>query len=424
MARPRPQTGPVTVELPPTAAGEPVNTNHLETGMLDMGMDDRFSGSNADGPALEVDSLTPQRGEVPSPRPQPRPQQRPQQQQPKQAPKPEPPRESPAEQRQRRLRDLARYPAPPHKLIGVVPYFFRVYGRRRELVTQVANLTRERKRLELALDDAMCTLGQSLFDRREEPNLQPLAAQLRVVGETADEVGAKAAAAKRSGSEHKAELAVLEQQLADARAHAEPVAAREQVLRQAVDGHRAQLKRREMLARKADAELRALSTANSADASRLIPPLEAERDGHLHEMHGLQRKLQPLEDELATVRSALAQHSGEIEQLDARRQRLSSAIGRDPGREKIASGGMHSALREALRSLANAALKYDLAAILPEEQRAAADAIERAATHRESEELMRAAVSCYDERAYERGMHILAGVLVATFLLFVLLIVF
>jgi hypothetical protein len=44
--------------------------------------------------------------------------------------------------------------------------------------------------------------------------------------------------------------------------------------------------------------------------------------------------------------------------------------------------------------------------------------------HRESEELMRAAVSCYDATAYTRGMQLLVGSAIGTFLLFVALIAF
>src|SRR5262245_40648561 len=135
MARPNARSQSGTMPIPqPTAAG-----HHLETGMLDM--DDGFSAALQQGPALEVASLQPQRPERPEPR----------------VAEVEAPREDPAEQRQRRVRDLARYAQPPAKLLGTMAYFVRVYSRRRELQTQIFQLTQQRKRLELASEDALST---------------------------------------------------------------------------------------------------------------------------------------------------------------------------------------------------------------------------------------------------------------------------
>jgi chromosome segregation ATPase len=391
------------MDLPLSAAGEPANANHLDTGMLEIG--DEFAGPRDDGPALEVASMKPRRE---SPRPQ--------------RAHAEAPRESNAEQRMRRVRDLARYPAVPPKLVGAIPYFLRVYSRRRELAAQVINLTQQRKRLELASDDALCLLGQALYAKRGDPSLEPLAAQLRVVGESAREVGAKAAAAKRTEQELKHELAGLERELLDAKTGADPVQARETVLSQAVDGHKAQIKRREMMVRKADAELKALKVGSDPQTLEKITTLTAEREQHYGELQSLQVKLIPLEEELPGLRATLAKHNAQVESLQERVRRLQGAMGREHGRERIAAGGSHSAYRDALRSVANLALKHELAECAPAEQRAALEAGKLAAATRESEELMRAAVGCYNERAYQRGMQLLVGSTIGVFLLFALLI--
>jgi hypothetical protein len=395
-----------------SAAGGAAPAEHTETGMLDI--DGRFSDAMQDAPALELASVQPQ-PLVPkleeSPAHKPRAQA-------------EPEREDPAEQRPRRVRELARYAPPPPKLFGAIPYFLRVYSRRRELQAQVLNLTQQRKRLDLAAEDALCLLAQALSAKRNDVRLRELAAQLRVVSETAQDMGTKAAAAKRTENVHKQELQALERDIAEAQAKAAPVQAREQQLMQAIADHKAQSKRREMLVRKADAELKQLKLSADAASLAKIAAVDAEREDHYGEMQSLNVQLIPLEEDLSVLRGTLAVHLNKLEELEQRKQRMLGAIDRDQGRERIASGGTHSAYREALRSLANAALRAGLAELAPEAQQAAEEARNRAAVHRESEELMRSAVSCYDPIAYARGMQLLVGSVVGTFLLFAALIAF
>ncbi|HKU40395.1 MAG TPA: hypothetical protein VJR89_19675, partial [Polyangiales bacterium] len=404
MARPNSRSQSGTLPIPqPTAAGD-----HLGTGMLDM--DDGFSAALHAGPALEVASVSPQRAPEREER----------------APEAvEAPREDPAESRRRRVRDLARYAPPPPKLLGAIPYFLRVYSRRRELQAQVFQLTQQRKQLDLASDDALCSLGQAMYAKRNDARVrEEFAAQLRVVAETAQEVQTKAAAAKRTEHVHKQELSAIETEFAEAQAKADPVQAREQVLMHAIAEHKAQIKRREMLVRKADAELKQLKMSTDAASLSRIAAVDHEREENYGEMQSLQVRLLPLEEDLAALRATLQVHLDRLEQIEQRKQRMLDAIVRDQGREKIASGGVHSAYREALKSLAQAALRSGLAELAPDAQKAARQAGERAAVHRESEELMRAAVGCYDVAAYTRGMQLLVGAAVGLFLMFALLIVF
>ncbi|HKP62146.1 MAG TPA: hypothetical protein VJV78_35685, partial [Polyangiales bacterium] len=410
----RPNSRSLSGTFPQVAApGGPALGEHTETGMLDI--DGAFSGAMADGPALELASLGPQapsREEPGAAKAR------------AQAPEPEREREDPAEQRARRVRELARYAPPPPKLLGAIPYFLRVYSRRRELQLQVHNLTQQRKRLDLAAEEALSLLGQALSVKRNDSRLRELGVQLRVVSETAQDMGTKAAAAKRTESAHKQELQVLERELAEAQAKAEPVQAREQLLMQAIGERKAQIKRREMLVRKADVELKQLKLSADAASLAKIAAIDHERDNNYGEMQSLQIQIAPLEDDLTAVRSTLSVHLSKLEELEQRKQRMLGAIDREQGRERIASGGSQSAYREALRSLANAAIRAGLAELAPEEQQAAQEASQRAQVHRESEDLMRAAVGCYDVTAYTRGMQLLVGSAIGTFVLFVALIAF
>jgi len=170
-------------------------------------------------------------------------------------------------------------------------------------------------------------------------------------------MGTRAAAAKRTENVHKQELQALERELADAQAKADPVQAREQILLQTIGDHKAQIKRREMLVRKADAELKQLKLSADPAGLSKIAAVDAERDKNYGEMQSLQVKLLPLEDDLAALRATLGVHLSKLEELEQRKQRMLGAIDRDQGRERIASGGSQSAYREALRSLANAALR-------------------------------------------------------------------
>jgi hypothetical protein len=314
----------IALDLPPMAAGQPDNANHLDTGMLEL--DGRFSDAMAQGPALEMASLQPKRAEETPVRAAPA----------VPALSPEVPR-SPAPPRARRVQDLARYGQAPPRLLGAIPYFLRVYSRRRVLEDQLSALTQQRKRLELASDDGLIQLGQALYGKRNDPQLRPVTAQLRLVSETVQEVGARAAAVKRTEQEHKDELASVE------------------------------------------------------------------------------RELQP----------KLAGEPARTQLLEERKSKLQGAVGRDLSRGRVSSGGMQSAYRDALRALANAAQRAELATLLaPDESKAAAEAREQATAHRETEELMRAAVASYDLAAYRRGQQLLTGAAIGTFLLFALLIIF
>ncbi|HET6340427.1 MAG TPA: hypothetical protein VFG30_44770, partial [Polyangiales bacterium] len=424
-AKPRAPSGPMVLNLPPSAAGDPANANHLDTGLLEL--DDQFSTPLHDGPSLEVASLNP------GPRREPPQQQAQARRDPARRESPRPQRgqaEAPrdpgtlAEQRAKRVRDLARYPAAPPKIMGAIPYFLRVYARRRELESQVVQLTQQRKRLELASDDALCLLGQALYVKRSDPQLKQLAAQVRVVGETAQDVGARAAAAKRTETELHHEHATLERELQDSKATAEPVQAREAAVSQAVDEHKQQIKRREMLIRKAEAEQKALRATNDPASLVKVSALAAEREQHQHEIQVLQQKLPPVEQELLELRATLDEHTAQIEGLQERQRKHQNQMGREHGRERVAVGGSQSAYRDALRSLANAATKLDLAALAPAEQKEAVETHKHASASRESEELMRAAIACYDAHAYQRGMQLLVGSTIGVFVLFLALIVF
>lgn len=425
--KPRAMSGPLAaMDLPPMAAGDPANANHLETGLLELGADN-FASPMADGPALEVASLNP------GPRREPPPQQReqPRREQTERRNSPRPPRAdvsqdplSAHEHRAKRARDLARYPAAPPKLMGAIPYFLRVYARRRELESQVGSLTQQRKRAEAGSDDALCLLGQALYVKRSDPQLKPLAAQVRVVGETAQDIGTRTAAARKTESGLQQDLATVERELSDARAKAEPIAAQEAALRQAVEVHEQQLKRRDMLIRKGDAEAKALKATNDPASLVRVSALAAEREQHATEIQALQRKLPPLEDELATVVATLEKQNAQVAAFEERKNKLHAQMGREQGRERVVIGGSQSAYRDALRSLANAATKLDLAGLCPAELKEAIETQQLAAASRESEEIMRAAIACYDANAYTRGMQLLVGSTIGLFVLFLALIVF
>jgi hypothetical protein len=414
-AKPRAPSGAFALNVPPSAAGEPANSNHLDTGMLEL--DDRFSDQMQVGPALEMASLSPHaqpRQEPPQPQAQPQARRESSR---RESPRPAP-RESPAELRAKRIRDLARYPAVPEKWVGAVPYFVRVYLRIREVESQVQKLTQQRKRLDLANDEALCALGQVLYAKREDPELQPLAAQLRVVGNSANEVGARAAAAKRTEAGLSHEIAAAESELAAAQAAAEPVQAREATLAKTVDLHLQQIKRREMLIRKAEVDAK----AQPADPARM-QAFQSERELHRVEIQTMQAKLPPIEAELASVRGSLEKQRVQIAALQERVRKLQGQMGREHERERVSVGGSQSAHREALRSLATAAMKQEISATAaPAEHKAAFEARQIAEAQRESEELMRAAVSCYDAAVYKRGMQLVMGATIGVFLLFIALI--
>ncbi|HEX7479792.1 MAG TPA: hypothetical protein VF331_18455 [Polyangiales bacterium] len=320
-------------------------------------------------------------------------------------------------------RALAAYGDAPKKLYQTVPYFIRVLMRKRELDAELASITPMRKRLDGQAEDAMCALAELYYGQRTDPRLKPLAQQLRVVAESQSHVGAEEAAGARVAEQHKREIDRVLADIHKLERQAEPLRKREAEAQHRADTHKAQIRRNEALVRKAEAEIKALKTSTDVTAIDRITALEADRQAHHGEIQTLNVQLLPLQEDLGALRRELAKQLGTITALHEEQRKLSSVADRETQRHRLTTGGARTAHREALRSLATAALRAQLGGFFPEQAKVAVEAEQRAAKKREAEEVQRAAASAYDDAKYKQGMFILVGGTAFVFLVFAGLIV-
>jgi uncharacterized protein (DUF3084 family) len=398
-------TGPIgavpgrasTVEVADTPSG-------LDSGLTDFG--ERFADAQNDqlGPALEIEA--PRAAREPERKPA--------------APTPE----DPAAVQARKIKQLAGYGAPPQKLLQAVPYFFRVAARKRRLQAQVAALTLARKQLEHKAEDALCALGEALYAQRDEPRLTALAPQFKVVHETRQQIGSHAAASKRGVQAQKRELEALIQQARQLKQETVPFDARASELSARLEVGRAKTRNLEQQLRKAEVEQNALKGSTQPAALEQIAALELLREAARGELQSLNVELVPSRDDLADVKREIARRADALAQLSEQQQRLSETADRNDYRQRIAAGGALSAHREALRSLANAAMRNQLAELAQHALKSASAAEAPIAAQRQDEDLLRKALSSYDHAAYQRGMQLAAGAVLGTFMLFLLLIAF
>jgi chromosome segregation ATPase len=203
-----------------------------------------------------------------------------------------------------------------------------------------------------------------------------------------------------------------------------PFEARASELSERLEVGRAKIRNLEQQLRKAELEQNALKASTQPAALEQIAALELLRDAARGEIQSLNVELVPSSDDLADVKREIAKRLDELWQLNEQQQRLSETADRNEDRQRIAAGGALSAHREALRSLANAAVRNQLAELAQQALNSAAAAEAPIAAQRQDEDLLRKALASYDHAAYQRGMRLAASAVMGTFLLFLLLIAF
>jgi hypothetical protein len=288
--------------------------------------------------------------------------------------------------RARQIAQLSGYGAPPQKLLKTVPYFVRVFLRKRQLQVQLRAQLQQRKRTEQKAEDALCAMGEALYAQRSDPRMATIAAQLRLVSDAREQITSNTAAGKRTAQTRIREF--------------------------------------ELQARKLEAEQKALRGSTQVAALEQIAALETQLEGLRGAIQSLNVELLPLSEDLGRAKNTLAKHMDALEQAEELQRKTIEASERDADRQRIAAGAAVSAYRETLRSLANAAIRNQLSDLAAPAMANAAAAEAPIADERHSEELLRKAVNSYDEVAYRRGVQLLASSILGTLLFFVLLIVF
>jgi chromosome segregation ATPase len=331
--------------------------------------------------------------------------------------------EDPAAIQARRIIQLANYGPPPSTLLRAVPYFFRVVARKRQLQSRLAALTLHRKQLELKAEEAHCALGEALYAQRNDARLAPLAPQFKVVLDARQQLGSQTEAGKRGAQAQKRELDALAQQALRIQEQAAPFEARASELIRRLEAGRTQAGNLEQQLDEIETEQKALKASAQPAALEQIAELELQREAMRGELQSLNVELVPLSEDLAQVKRVIAKLADELSQLSEQQQRVSETAVRNEDRQRIAVGGAQSAYREALRSLASVATRNQLADVAQPALTSATATEAPIAAQRQEEDLLRKAVASFDHAAYERGMRLVAGSILGTLLLFVLLIV-
>jgi hypothetical protein len=327
------------------------------------------------------------------------------------------------ESQQQRIEAIAGFGTRPERFYEAVPYFVRVLMRKRVVDAEVASVTTHRQRLDQQADDALYALGEALCVLQKDARLKKLQLQLRTVAETQKQIGAKEAASKKASAENSRELSRIAADVAKLEADAEPLRKREGEAQEKADKLKELIKRKEVSIRKIDDEVKQLRMSTDATAVDRIAALEAERAAHHGDVQSRHVQLLPLQDDLSAIRKEIAKRMQSISALHDEERKLTQAMGREQERQRVSAGGVRSAYKDALKSLALAAQKAELDALAPEASQAAIDAVERAKAKRKLEQLHRAAAQSYDRGAYTRGMYILVGATVAVFVVFAAMIV-
>jgi hypothetical protein len=377
---------------------------NADTSMTGFG--DPFADVNASdlGPALEIEPIAAHISKAPA--------------------RPAPTPEAAATVQARKIAQIARYGPAPKKLLQAVPYFFRVARRKRAIEIDLAAQVSQRKRLEAKADESVCALGEALYAQRNDPRLAVLMPQIRAVNEARDQIGSSAAAGKRVVLARRRELDGLAQRCEQIKQQADPVERRADQLTDRIEAGRAQIRGLEQQMRKLEAEQKLLKASTQTTDLEQIAALETQREAFWGESQSLHVELLPLSEDLATLKAELAGHMQAMSQLNDQQRKITEAADRDEQRQLIAAGGARSALREALRSLASAAVRNQLGQFAPAALSGAIASETPIANQRQHEDLVRKALSSYDAAAYRRGMQLVAGAILGTFLLFVLLIAF
>ncbi len=333
-------------------------------------------------------------------------------------------KESPAEIRARQVRELANYGPPPTQIWQSIGYCVRVMMRKKELSEQLTALSAQRKRAEDDAQEVLGKMGHKLYELRQDPRMRGLTAQLKVIADSASKVGDVAALGAQKQKSMAKEISGLSQQLDAEEALAKPLRDKEAVLAGQLEEMKARVQQATTLLKKLDGELTAVRAGKMKVDAERFGLMQAERDARHGELQTLGVQMRPLEDQLSVVRNELSKHLRKISTLQGEQAQASSAMQRAEQQQRLSSGSAESHYREALVTLARAALERNLAGLVPEHAGDAADGVIRADKKRKEEDLYRAAANSYDTEMYKKGNTILLGGSAILFFGFAIMVLF
>lgn len=335
-----------------------------------------------------------------------------------------PKRPSRAQRRRSKILEIAGYGPRPTSVLYVVPYFVRVFLRRRVVAEELAELAVARKKAESQLADALGEVGGALYVRRADPRLAALGRHAAIVTEAERQVDAGHKHSQLAQQDASSAMSEIARRLEAAQNAAAPVRERGiklQAKLHQLEQHVAALAQTVQSCEQRIARIQSKKVAEPQDVE-VLQGLHAERaEAHGH-VQSTQLTMHPIKEELQTVLVKVKKHQQIIAELEAEAERHGKIMERDQARHARQAGDARNALQTALQSLARAAIEQGFGRAVPR----LVEAVERrekdVARKREREAVHREALSSYDESAYRRGMLGLVGGTGAVFLTTVLLI--
>ncbi len=403
-ARERPEraiSGKVVAASAPRAAAQPVVDPMASYGRGMMLDDDPFNasfGTQGELPSLEVEGREePPAAAIASVAP------------PVESLSPPVPVETPAERRAREIHEIAGYGPPPLKPIGAPMYCVRVMLRKRVLDETLAALSAQRKRSDDHAQAELAQMGEALYALRRDPRLAPLGKLIKALAGAEARVGDMQAQDQRRQQSNSQDMARIDRELAACERDTAPLREAEARAEADIEALKAEMRRADLQRKKTEAELEALLRAKPPADPERVAAARAERDARHGQLQTFGIQLRPLEDDLAAVRRDLAKHLRAVAVLQSEKQTSMAALERAQQNHRVSFGSARDGRTQVLVALANAGLKHGLGELVPDAERSAYEAAARAQHKRAEEELHRAAVASFDEKAYTRGLVMLLG---------------
>lgn len=315
-------------------------------------------------------------------------------------------------ERQERLRALNRYRPPPESPLHWVPYYVSVFLQRRVVAEELATLTRHRQHAERELVDGLCRIGENLYLRRRDPTLAPLAQHFEVVAQTDSDLDAREATGKQARFGATKALEGLHAKVTKATQAGEPLYTKRAQLQGQLDNlHRQYLEHAETH-KQVEQQLKAAGSGDRATLDALTQQRNMAASG----MQSTELTAHPVRSALDDVEAKILAHQQQVAELENDIRRQQAMTDRQLSHHRNRAGSARGALQQALRSLAEAAIRAD---ILPEGLAASRHRIEQqrmgVTEALVSESLHREAMAAFDRAAYGRGKAILIGGTALTF---------
>lgn len=310
-----------------------------------------------------------------------------------------------------RIAAISGYGPAPRSPVYDMPYFVRVYMRKRALADELRQLLAVRKRAERKHEEALCQVGEVLYVHREDPALAPLSRSFQVVAAADADIDRHqfaGAAARRDALD---EVERLEKKVDAAEHVMRPLEKLADKLEVQLATRRTRLAEAEAEARRTDAQVQKIREAaeRAATDEAQLGFLVSQRDELSTRMAEIEAEIEPRSRELIQVRAKLTRQQAVTDELIAERDQLNDQTDREQRLHQRTAGHARGELRSALRTIGEAAIAQNLVDRAGPQVAQVGEMAVELERKRERVAMFRQALASYDSDAFQRGMYELVG---------------